>query len=545
LQETVALAPLFNDVDYRVASAQVRGLKLRSFSPTVNYAELGKAETAAPSVAPAEDVRGTLQIPMSSRVGNFDSALVKALEENEVLPNVFETLTRGVGDARIGPWLAEHFVAEDGGTKYRFRLRSGVRFHDGRRLTVRDVRYSFERLLQSEESHPRWMYSPIRGAKEMLEGRASALSGFHIHSAREFTIELEKPISFFPALIAYTAASIVPEGTERFGSSWREGSVGTGPFRIVRFEPNRTLELERNPSYWREGYPRCQGVVFHFGVPSNEILSGFRSGRFSVAADLFPSDLETLRRDADLASGYREKPRLTTFFLGFNVNRGPLKDKALRERLSVAFDAPTLVQQTLGSLAIPAHGLIPPGLLGHESGASGSVPSTTQQVPDDKTNAIELSAAIHPILEGEFSALKDGIVTAFRNTGFELRSAAKTVDEYANVVRSGAVDLFIGRWNADYLDADSFVNILHTKEGWLGPLLGSPEMDELIERGRVETDPATRHAIYRQIESTLRRDIRLLPLFHEQTYRFARPEVEGLSVSYWVPIVAYEELRLE
>jgi ABC-type transport system substrate-binding protein len=494
---------------------------MRSFSPNVNYAELGKAETAGPTVAPATEARGTLQVPMTGVVVNFDPALVKAREENEVLPNVYETLMRGVGDARIDPWLAEHVSAEEGGTKYRFRLRDGVRFHDGRRLTVRDVRYSFERLLQTEGSHQHWMYSPIRGATAMLEGKASALTGFHIHSARDFTIELEKPVSFFPALIAYTAASIVPEGTERFGSSWKEGIVGTGPFRVA-----------------------CQGVVFSFGVPSNEILSGFRNGRFSVAADLFPSDLEALRRDAVLATGYREKPRLTTYFVVFNINHGPLKDKAVRKRLIDAFDTPSLVRQTLGTLAVPAHGIIPPGLLGHEAGERVSASPPSQRSSDDESSEIELVAAIHPIFEGEFSSLKDSIVTTFGEAGFKLRSVAKTVDEYADVVKGGKVDVLIGRWNADYLDTDAFLHIAHTKEGWLGSLFGTPETDELIERGRVETEPTTRHGLYRQMEEILRRDARAMPLFHEQAYRFARPEVEGLSVSYWFPIVAYEELRL-
>ena len=106
LQESAALAPLFNDVDYRVASPQVRGLTMRSFSPNVNYAELGKAETAGATVAPVAEARGRFQIPMSGVVVNFDPAWVAALEQNEVLPNVYETLTRGVGDARIASWHA-------------------------------------------------------------------------------------------------------------------------------------------------------------------------------------------------------------------------------------------------------------------------------------------------------------------------------------------------------------------------------------------------------------------------------------------------------
>ena len=69
----------------------------------------------------------------------------------------------------------------------------------------------------------------------MLNGDSTDLAGFRIHSAEEFTIELEEPVSFFPALISYHAAAIVPEGSASFGNSWQDGSVGTGPFRVLKF----------------------------------------------------------------------------------------------------------------------------------------------------------------------------------------------------------------------------------------------------------------------------------------------------------------------
>jgi ABC-type oligopeptide transport system substrate-binding subunit len=110
---------------------------------------------------------------------------------------------------------------------------------------------------------------------------------------------------------------------------------------------------------------------------------------------------------------------------------------------------------------------------------------------------------------------------------------------------AGSVDLVVGRWAADYPDADTFANILESKTGMLGKLCGSPEVDRLIEWGRVETSPTARHSVYRQIEEIIARDALLLPLFHEQTYRFARPEVDGLALSYGVTTVDYASLRIQ
>jgi ABC-type oligopeptide transport system substrate-binding subunit len=144
------------------------------------------------------------------------------------------------------------------------------------------VRHSFERLLLNEENAgSRFSYSCIRGAKALLNGEGRDLTGFKIHSAEEFSIELEEPLAIFPALISYHAAAVVPEGSEKFGNSWQDGSVGTGPFRVVKFEPGVRLELERNKSYWRTGYPKCEGLTFNFGVSPTEILSQFRAGRFA------------------------------------------------------------------------------------------------------------------------------------------------------------------------------------------------------------------------------------------------------------------------
>ena len=98
--------------------------------------------------------------------------------------------------------------------------------------------------------------------------------------------------------------------------------------------------------------------------------------------------------------------------------------------------------------------------------------------------------------------------------------------------------------DADYPDADTFVYILHSAGGFLGRMCGSPEIDRLAERGRAETTPVQRHALYRQVEETMAREALLLPLFHEQAYRFAQPDVGGLSVSFGIPLVAYEELHL-
>ena len=527
------LLPLFHDIDYRVASPSIRGLSLSSTPPFVNYRQIGKAQT--PKKAPQARTEGTIRVPIGGVVKDLEPSSAYTIEQGEVLPNVFETLTRVTEGARVIPWLASEVTAENEGARFRFKLRPGVRFHDGRTLTARDVRFSFERLLERRQGWNTTFLSPVVGAQRLIAGEAGDLEGFRIVSPLEFTIDLEKPVSFFPVLLSNPAVGIVPEGTA-------EAGVGTGPFRLVSFEPEKQLTLERNPDYWREGLPKSEQLVFRFGVPSEEIKDDFLSGRFSIASDLYPADVEACRRDPALAAGYHETPLLSTYFLGLNARTGSLADELLRKGLASSLRAvsPSIVRRTLGRLALPATSLIPPGLPGHSdhpgpSSKSGTLPG----VP------VPLSAAVHPVFFGEYGAFLEELTAAFLSAGFLLRPVNKTLDEFREQQLLGSADLVLGRWIADYPDADSFVHgVLHTQGGYLSRYIGRPELDELADRGRAEIDPATRHALYTRAEELIAREALVIPLFHEQAYRIARPEIEGLTLSFAFPVVAYENLSV-
>ncbi len=545
LLDSSAFIPLFHEVDYRIAGPGVRALALRSSPPFVNYPEIGKSEAAAIHV-PHEWGGGVLQVPIGGVVTDYDPASMGTFEQAETVGLVFETLTRDLEGGRVVPWLASDVIPEEGGARFRFRLRRGLRFHDGRALSARDVRYSFERLLQKGASG-RFLLAPIRGAQSLIDGKASDLEGFHIVSPSEFVIDLEKPLSFFPVLVSWPGAGVVPEGTEVIGESWRKGCIGTGPYRVASFDPGRKLELERNPAYWREGFPRNEGVVFRFGVPPEEIRSEFVAGRFSLASDLLPADAEALRQDPRFRATYRESPSLLTYFVAFNVNTGVFADARARLAVAQGIDAAGIVRRTLGRHAIAANGLIPPGLLGYVS-KPRSRPKASGHVSGAHTvsrETVEVTAVVNPIMFGEFGAFTKELTQAFREMGYAIRVVNKTMAEFMDAQSTAPTDIAIGRWIADYPDADTFTQgVLHSRMGVYGRYCGRPAVDGLTERGRTEIDPRTRESIYREVEDIVAGEALMMPLFHEQVYRFARPEVEGLAVGFGQPIVQYENLSI-
>jgi ABC-type transport system substrate-binding protein len=201
------------------------------------------------------------------------------------------------------------------------------------------------------------------------------------------------------------------------------------------------------------------------------------------------------------------------------------------------------VRRTLGRLAIPAASLIPPGLLGHDPTVGHRGAPTRASLPADTLGGVDLTATVHPVFSASYAAFARELVAGLTNVGAVIRPVTGAYEEYLEAVTQASTDLLVGRWNGDYPDADTFAYALHSQGGFLGRFCGSAELDRLIAQGRTETAPAARDAIYREIEETVAREALLLPLFHEQAYRFARPEVDGLSVST-LGHVALENLRV-
>ena len=537
LLETGYLVPLFHDIDVRIARPTVLGLHVRGSFPYVDYASLARA--VSPESGGAGRRPGVLEIPVPGELESLDPSRSLFTWQTEIFANIFETLTCESEEGRIVPWLAEKVEPLEGGRRYRIVLRQGVRFHDGRRLGARDVRETFERILKSPDCETRHQLAPIVGASDLVEGRSQTLSGFHVVSETEFIIALERPVPFFSAILAIHSLAILPEGNEAAGNNWRDGVVGTGPFRVVRFDRTAKLELEANPFYWRPGLPRSEAIVFHMGVDSTEVAAGLRSGAFSIGGDLPAAETDSLRKDSNLKLQFGERPTLSTYFLVLNSRQGPLADEALRRRLVSSIDLDALVRRTVAPRGVRAISLVPPGLSGAEPPRRPRAGTTTSLPP---LPSGPLTILFQTVYESTWTELTSGLVDRLAQGGFETRSIELRTD-YRKILSENRVDLFLARWIADFPDADSFgFGLLHSEMGLLGHFVGQPDLDRLLASYRNEIDPAVRRTIFEDIERLLRDRALLIPLFHEQATRFARPEIEGFEMRSSSPMVSLERL---
>ena len=530
--------PLFHDVEYRLVSQRVGGLETSSTPPFVHYSRMGLRRLGR--TTEVERRSGRLVVPLGSRVDTLDPAWSFHADAAEVVANIFEPLTRLDDAALAVPHLAESLEPEDGARRWLVSL-CEARFHDGRRLTARDVRYSFQRLLRAGSPDLRLFLAPLEGAEESMEGRGD-LPGVRIVGDRQLELRLNRPVPHFSALLSNAATGIVPEGTEEFGPTWRHGASGTGPFQLVGFQPGRRVDLVAYGDYRLPGLPKVAELVFELAIDPKRAAIGFASGQFSMLQALAVEELEAFSGNPEFAAGLVEQPSFTTYFVTLTAVRGPLADPERRRLVADLLSnlRPRLASR-LGRLGQPAGRLIPPSLLGLSDPAADAEPQEPASA-DPRLEGVELRVALHPSYGAGFRRLWREIRGALETAGLRLEPIQADVQEILQLTSRGELDLVFNRWIADYPDPSSFTQVLAT--GPAAGQWGEPELERLANRALVESDHKERRRLYLEFERLLSDRAFLVPLFHEQGWRLVRPGVSGLRLRYGWPEVVYEELKI-
>jgi peptide/nickel transport system substrate-binding protein len=131
-----------------------------------------------------------------------------------------------------------------------------------------------------------------------------------------------------------------------------------------------------------------------------------------------------------------------------------------------------------------------------------------------------------------------------REAGIDLRIETKAGPQWLEAAQSGSVDMALGGWLCDCPDAHGMIYpLLHTQVGLHAAMVGTAEVDRLIERAQWEQDPETRRRIYREIEANVRDRALLLPLYHRQTTVVTAEEITDVELNLFPPYVSWEKLR--
>ena len=484
---------------------------------------------------------GYYRLPLSDNPVTLDPALFTDVNSDGVARRVFNTLVKLDANLRPAPDLAESWRSSADGLTLTFRLRNGVRFHNGREMVADDVRYSLERLLRDETaSHRAWLAEPIAGALELREGKTRSLAGLETPDPHTVILHLREPFGPILYYLAMGNAAIVPreEIPVRDGVPFGRRPVGTGPFRFVSWRDNEQVALARNDEYFA-GPAKLAGLRFRVIKEPLVAYQEYLAGGLEHCA--VPEGLLENVRSGPLKAALRSTVTLSTFFIGITMSHEPCGSNVhLRRALNYAVDRKFLCEQVLGGSHTPAKGVLPPCAPGFDPGLAGYCYDPERAKNELREAGFGAGTKEPPELTLYFNSRPPGGEVAqavqedFRRIGVRVRLRGLDFGALLAATDNAEPDLFRLGWVADFPDADGFLYIFHSRMfGAAGNRVrySNPRVDDLLDRSRHETDPEKRLGLLREAERLIVEDAPWVFLSHAQTNLLVKPYVRGLELT--------------
>jgi len=503
-----------------------------------------KSATTAPEANGTEETAatggGTLIVGRGGDSAALDPAIVTDGESLKIAQQVFDTLLDyKEGTTEVMPSLAESWTISEDALTYTFKLREGVKFHDGTDFNADAVVFNFERWSDTKskykfEGDSFDYYDSMFGPEE-----ERVIASVTATDPTTVVFKLNKPQAPFLQNLAMTCFGIAsPKAIEDEKENFKSNPVGTGPFVFKEWKRSDSITLDKNPNYWQEGLPKMDQVIIR-SIPDNTArYNALQNGEIDMMEDLSPDDLASL--EANPALQKINRPPFNVAYLGFNTTKKPFDDPKVRVALNHAVDKQGLIDAFFAGQAEPAVNPIPPTLWGYNK--------SVEDYPYDLAKAKQLLAdAGYPNgIEQELTFyampvprpyMPDGrkvaevIQASFEQIGVKVKIESPEWATYLEDLKNGTKDdLFIIGWTGDNGDPDNFFYPLLDKDSIGGnnySQYDSKEFHDLVVKAQQETDQAERSKLYEQAQVVVKKDAPWVPLVHSTPLLAAKAELKG------------------
>ncbi|MEJ5902138.1 ABC transporter substrate-binding protein [Ochrobactrum teleogrylli] len=480
----------------------------RLFRAALAAMALAIAGPAMPSLAqtpPNVLIVGQIAEPQS-----LDPHTVTATNDFRILVNIYDGLVRYKdGTLEVEPALAESWTISDDGKTYRFKLRQGIKFHDGSDFNAEAVKFNFDRMLK--EDHPFYNTGPFP-----LSFNFSSIEAVNAIDPTTVEFKLKEPFAPFLSNLAYPTGLIVsPEAVKKYGKEFGRHPSGTGPFKFAEWQSGQRVVVERNPDYW-DGAPALEAVVFRPITDPNTRVAEMMAGGLDVMVEVPPDNLATFKQDANFAVAEQAGPHV--WFTILNAKTGPFADKKVRQAANYAVNKQALVDNVLQGSATVAAGPIPP--------AFNWVEDKTEAYPYDPEKAKALLAEVgvtNPeitfyVTEGGSGMLDPitmgaAIQADLQAVGFKVKIETYEWNTFLGRVNTGLegkADMAEMAWMTNDPDTVPYLTLrtdaLPDKGGFNSGYYSNPQLDALLEKARTSNSQAERGKLYGEVQAIVHDD---------------------------------------
>ncbi|MEL7694989.1 MULTISPECIES: peptide ABC transporter substrate-binding protein [Pantoea] len=490
---------------------------------------------------------------------SLDPLKAVGLPEIQVIRDLFEGLTNQDAHGKIVPGVAQSWSSSDNKT-WIFTLRNNARWSNGEPVTAQDFVYSWQRLVDPKNSSAfAWFagLSGIENAAAITKGEMTPDKlGVVAQDNNRLKVTLDRPVPWFPALVANVALFPVPQQViARQGDSWTAPGklVGNGAYQLSERVVNEKIVLTRNPHYWDDAHSVLAKVTF---VPINEESSAtkrYRSDDIDIT-ESFPKNMYALLKKT-LPGQVYTPDQLGTYYYAFNTQKGPTADVRVRKALSWSIDRQVIADKVLGTGEKPAWHFTPDVTAGFKP-----LPSFQQQHDQNSLNAqakaLLASAGYGPdkplrlklLYNTSESHQKIAIAVASmwkKNLGVDVTLENQEWKTYIDSRNSGNFDVIRASWVGDYNEPSTFLNLLTSGNSSNIARFSNAEYDAVLARASKETSDQARNSDYNRAEQILAAQAPIAPIYQYTNGRLIKPWVKGYPITNPEDVAYSRELWIE
>lgn len=463
-------------------------------------------------------LKDTLTWAQSSDVFSFDPNIGKETTAIQVTGNIYDTLLTVDENMEVQPMLAESWEQEDEVT-YLFKLRKGVKFHDGSDFTAEDAKYSLDRAVATPQ---------VNYIAQFID---------HVDIVDEYSIRLVTVEPYAPTLRNLTHPGVGITSKAYAAANGEEilktAPMGTGPFKFVEWRQGDYVKLERFDEYWAGPAP-MKNLIMRIIPESTQRTIAVETGEVDLAYDIVPNDRKRLEEN-DSTQVY-SVASLMAFYVGINHTKPYMEDPLVREAIRLAIDPKPMIDSIMYGSATKAECVLPPAAFGFQK--------DLPEIKSDLEKAKELMADA-----GYPDGFKTSIIVSEDQTRVEIchviQSQLKEIGidcsievlEFANYVDSadkGLHDMCLQNWTTATADGDyTYYALFHTsKFGSQGNRVMKtiPGIDTLLDAAKASSDPDERVRLYGECEKLLTEYSVNRPLMFLELIAASTDKVEGFMM---------------
>lgn len=475
---------------------------------------------------------GVINVAIVDDAQTLDPQKTNQLSAHLIFRNLFDRLVYIDDNNQPQPWVAESWQISDDNKEVTFKIREGIKFHNGETLDANAVKFTFDRIRAEETA------SPTGG---LMVGSLE-----NIEVIDDYNVKFVFSAPFAPFFINLSSGyvGILPPSLGGKGENFGREPIGSGPFMFKEWMPGSEIRIVKNPDYnWGrvgldpEGPVKIDEIVYKVIPEEGTRMAALETNEIQISSA--PIELADSIKMNDALSLIEWKEATNYYSIEFNATKAPFDDPEMRRAIGSAVDAEQIIAGAWSGYATPNKNPLGMGLFGHtpEIGEENGIkfdPDNTKEILESKGYELgndgfyekDGKAVTFSFLTGndpKETRAAQIIQSQLNDVGIKVDIQVVEGSAYRPTLQEGKHDFHMQRWNW----VDPIIMSFVFKEGGMVGLYQNDELDAILTKADQELNSDTRLGYLQEAQKKILSDAAVIPLLTETVIDVTRKEVQG------------------